>query len=65
MAWVGLERYGFIEEASRLAYRWIYMMTVAFVDCQSFFLLFLSRSHPNGRRSDHFLFFSCSQRSRA
>ncbi|CDZ97620.1 trehalase-domain-containing protein [Phaffia rhodozyma] len=32
MAWVGLERYGFIEEASRLAYRWIYMMTVAFVD---------------------------------
>lgn len=35
MAWVGLERYGFIEEASRLAYRWIYMMTVAFVDCGS------------------------------
>lgn len=32
MAWVGLERYGFIEEASRLAYRWVYLMTVAFVD---------------------------------
>lgn len=33
MAWVGLERYGFIEEASRLAYRWVYLMTIAFVDC--------------------------------
>ena len=25
MAWVGLERYGYLEEAQRLAYRWIYM----------------------------------------
>lgn len=32
MAWVGLERYGFQEECNRLAYRWIYMMTTAFVD---------------------------------
>ncbi|KAK7682643.1 hypothetical protein QCA50_014443 [Cerrena zonata] len=32
MAWVGLERYGYLEEAQRLAYRWIYMMTTAFVD---------------------------------
>lgn len=32
MAWVGLQRYGFEEEASRLAYRWVYMMTLAFVE---------------------------------
>lgn len=25
MAWVGLERYGFLEDSARLAYRWIYM----------------------------------------
>ncbi|OXG99109.1 alpha,alpha-trehalase [Cryptococcus neoformans A2-102-5] len=32
MAWVGLERYGFVDDASRLAYRWIYMMTLSFMD---------------------------------
>lgn len=32
MAWVGLERYGYEIEARRLAYRWVYLMTVAFVD---------------------------------
>ncbi|KAF8181259.1 alpha,alpha-trehalase-neutral trehalase [Pholiota molesta] len=32
MAWVGLERYGYLEEAQRLAYRFLYMMTTAFVD---------------------------------
>lgn len=32
MAWVGLERYGFIQEASRLAYRWIYLMTMCFAE---------------------------------
>ncbi|PWZ00833.1 LOW QUALITY PROTEIN: putative neutral trehalase [Testicularia cyperi] len=32
LAWVGLERYGYLEEARRLAYRWMYMMTLAFVD---------------------------------
>ncbi|KAJ3525924.1 hypothetical protein NM688_g8329 [Phlebia brevispora] len=32
MAWVGLERYGYLEEAQRLAYRFVYMMTTAFVD---------------------------------
>ncbi|EKM58523.1 glycoside hydrolase family 37 protein [Phanerochaete carnosa HHB-10118-sp] len=32
MTWVGLERYGYLEEAQRLAYRWMYMMTTAFVD---------------------------------
>ena len=25
MTWVGLERYGYLEDAQRLAYRWIYM----------------------------------------
>lgn len=25
MTWVGLERYGYLEEAQRLAYRWLYM----------------------------------------
>lgn len=32
MAWVGLERYGYLDEAQRLAYRFLYMMTTAFVD---------------------------------
>lgn len=32
LAWVGLERYGFTDEAQRTAYRWLYMMTKAFVD---------------------------------
>lgn len=32
LAWVGLQRYGFEEEAQRLAYRWCYMVTKAFVD---------------------------------
>jgi neutral trehalase len=32
MTWVGLERYGYNEDAQRLAYRWLYMMTTAFVD---------------------------------
>ncbi|KAF9041963.1 glycoside hydrolase family 37 protein [Hymenopellis radicata] len=32
MMWVGLERYGYLEEAQRLAYRFLYMMTTAFVD---------------------------------
>ena len=25
MAWVGLERYGFLDDSARLAYRWVYM----------------------------------------
>lgn len=25
MAWVGLERYGYLEEAQRLSYRFLYM----------------------------------------
>ncbi|EJU04826.1 alpha trehalase [Dacryopinax primogenitus] len=32
MAWVGLERYGYLDVAQRLAYRFLYMMTTAFVD---------------------------------
>ncbi|KAH7913530.1 glycoside hydrolase family 37 protein [Hygrophoropsis aurantiaca] len=32
MTWVGLERYGYLEESQRLAYRFLYMMTTAFVD---------------------------------
>lgn len=32
MTWVGLERYGHDTHAARLAYRWIYMMTLSFVD---------------------------------
>jgi alpha,alpha-trehalase len=32
LAWTGLLRFGFEEEAQRLAYRWIYMCTKAFVD---------------------------------
>ena len=32
LAWTGLLRYGYQEEAERLAYRWLYMVTKAFVD---------------------------------
>ena len=32
LAWVGFQRYGYEAEAQRLAYRWLYMITKAFVD---------------------------------
>jgi alpha,alpha-trehalase len=32
LAWTGLQRYGYHEEAERLAYKWLFMMTKAFVD---------------------------------
>ncbi|PWN90774.1 trehalase-domain-containing protein [Acaromyces ingoldii] len=32
LAWVGLERYGYLDDARRLVYRWLYMITVAVVD---------------------------------
>ncbi|EXJ95703.1 neutral trehalase [Capronia coronata CBS 617.96] len=32
LAWGGLIKYGYIEDAQRLAYRWLYMVTKAFVD---------------------------------
>lgn len=32
LAWVGLVRYGYKTEAMRLAYRWLHMITTAFVD---------------------------------
>ncbi|KAK9330072.1 trehalase-domain-containing protein [Lipomyces starkeyi] len=32
LAWVGLIRYGYEEDAERLVYRWLYMITKAFVD---------------------------------
>lgn len=32
LAWIGLQRYGYHEEAERLAYRWLYMVTKAFRD---------------------------------
>ncbi|KAG9941525.1 trehalase-domain-containing protein, partial [Aureobasidium melanogenum] len=32
LAWTGLVRFGFEDEAKRLAYRWVYMVTKAFVD---------------------------------
>ena len=32
LAWSGLQRYGYEDEARRLAYKWLYMMTKAFVD---------------------------------
>ena len=32
LAWTGLERYGFHDETQRLAYKWLFMMTTAFVD---------------------------------
>ncbi|KAK5064564.1 hypothetical protein LTR84_000397 [Exophiala bonariae] len=32
LAWGGFIKYGYIEEAQRLAYKWLYMVTKAFVD---------------------------------
>ena len=32
LAWGGFRRYGFEEEAERLSYKWLYMVTKAFVD---------------------------------
>lgn len=32
LAWTGLLRYGFVEEAERLAYKWLFMITKAFFD---------------------------------
>ena len=32
LAWIGFERYGFTEEAQRLAYKWLYMVIKAFCD---------------------------------
>lgn len=32
LAWTGLLRYGYQEEAERLAYKWLFMVTKAFVD---------------------------------
>ncbi|KAJ6099572.1 hypothetical protein N7467_001107 [Penicillium canescens] len=32
LAWTGLLRYGYQEDAERLAYKWVYMITKAFVD---------------------------------
>lgn len=32
LAWVGLQRYGYVDESQRLAYKWLYMITKAFVD---------------------------------
>ena len=32
LAWEGLKRYGYLEDAQRLAYKWLYMVTKAFVD---------------------------------
>ena len=32
LAWEGLKRYGYLDEAQRLAYKWLYMVTKAFVD---------------------------------
>ncbi|KAK5987473.1 Cytosolic neutral trehalase [Cladobotryum mycophilum] len=32
LAWTGLLRYSFIDEAERLAYKWLFMITKAFVD---------------------------------
>lgn len=29
MAWVGLERYGYLEDAQRLAYRFLYMYVLS------------------------------------
>ncbi|KAG0316003.1 alpha,alpha-trehalase nth1 [Dissophora globulifera] len=32
ISWIGFERYGFVEEAKRTCYRWLYTITKSFVD---------------------------------
>jgi len=32
MAWSGLQKYGYDQDAHRLAYRWLYMVTCGFVN---------------------------------
>ncbi|KAF9585967.1 alpha,alpha-trehalase nth1 [Lunasporangiospora selenospora] len=32
IAWIGFEKYGFLEEAKRTCYRWLYTITKSFVD---------------------------------
>jgi alpha,alpha-trehalase len=32
LAWMGLIRYGYVEEAARLTYKWLFMITKVFVD---------------------------------
>lgn len=32
LAWTGLHRYGYVEEAERLAYKWLFMITKAYYD---------------------------------
>ncbi|BGP38412.1 alpha,alpha-trehalase nth1 [Rhodotorula kratochvilovae] len=32
MAWVGLQKYGYMHEAQRVAYRWLHMLTTGFVE---------------------------------
>ncbi|GAA5975859.1 hypothetical protein JCM10908_005305 [Rhodotorula pacifica] len=32
MAWVALQKYGYVHEAQRVAYRWLHMLTVGFVE---------------------------------
>lgn len=32
MAWEGMRKYGYGDEAARLCYRWLYSLTKAFVD---------------------------------
>lgn len=32
LAWEGLRKYGYMDDARRLAYRWLYMLITAFVD---------------------------------
>ncbi|OLL26382.1 Neutral trehalase [Neolecta irregularis DAH-3] len=32
LTWIGLERYGYLDDARRLVYRWLYMITKSFVD---------------------------------
>lgn len=36
MAWVGLERYGYLEDAQRLAYRFLYMSVFYIADVNSY-----------------------------
>jgi neutral trehalase len=36
MAWVGLERYGYLEDAQRLAYRFLYMYVLFFYPIMEF-----------------------------
>lgn len=54
LAWFGLEKYGYQDITRRLAYRWLYMITKAFVDYNGVVVekYDVTRAHTDPHRVD-------------